>query len=411
MKVKARLLCRKGASEGIIQIIAHFKNQQKEISIGRKIPVSCWDYESGLAKGSEYDMLNVQIRNAIREVSAYIDALIATRQEVDLKKVFALVFKKRSATSVDDTQEKPVKLSEFIGDFIKENPDKISYGSMNNYRTLLSSLKDFRKDVLLKDVDVKFVNQYYNYLQNQGLAGDSILTRFKKLKKIIGTAITRGIVTEYPFGKGKLTISAGKQSKRKFLSQDELDTLVAYKPKNDSERKVMLVVLFNLHVGLRIGDVFTLRKHNVVEVNDPKRGLLYKLTKTTRKTETDVRTLLTQQAAEQVIRVGYHTKNEKDLLFDWLDEDDFKSEAKLYKSISAKTAYFNKVLYHICDHIGIKRISSHCLRHTFCTTLLRKGVPITSISKLVGHTDISTTMIYSQILEEATDEAIMALEM
>ncbi|MBK6362506.1 MAG: hypothetical protein IPF52_03040 [Saprospiraceae bacterium] len=51
MKVKARLLCRKGQQEGNIQIVAYYKDQQKEISLGRKIDKAVWDNERGIAKG------------------------------------------------------------------------------------------------------------------------------------------------------------------------------------------------------------------------------------------------------------------------------------------------------------------------------------------------------------------------
>ncbi len=172
----------------------------------------------------------------------------------------------------------------------------------------------------------------------------------------------------------------------------------------------MLIIRFNLHVGMRIGDIFTLRKNQIQEDHHRSRGTVLRLVKTTSKTETDINILLTSQAAEQVITSGYYDKKENDLIFPWLNEEDFREEFVLYKAISSKTAYFNKVLSTICEKVGIKHISSHSLRHTFCTTLVSKGVPVTSIAKLVGHSDISTTMIYAQILQETADDAISVLE-
>ncbi len=218
------------------------------------------------------------------------------------------------------------------------------------------------------------------------------------------------MVKDYPFGKGKLTIPSSKAIKRKFLSAEEIEKLVNYQTVNESEYKVRLIIRFNLHVGMRIGDIFTLRKNQIKEERHPSKGKVLRLVKTTSKTETDIKVLLTTQAAEQIIASGFYEKKEADLIFPWLKEEDFREEYVLYKSISAKTAYFNKVLSSICKKAGIKHISSHALRHTFCTSLVSKGVPITSIAKLVGHSDISTTMIYAQILQEAADDAISVLE-
>ncbi len=411
MKVKARLLCRSGMELGSIQILAYYGDQQKEVAIGRKIAKAAWDSERGLAKGQEYQMLNIQIRNTIRDISAAIDEKLVKKEPVILNEIFSKVL------SPDDTltvvkENVEITLQKFIQDFIKENPDKIDQASMNSYRSLLRSIKSFDTgSVLLSNVDVEFVNNLYNFFQNQGLQSSTIQTKFKKLKKIINTGIIRGLVTEYPFGKGKLTVPNPKQIKRKFLNDEEIQRLISYTPVNESEMKVMMLIKFNLHVGLRIGDIFTLRKSNLNVVNHPIKGPIYRLSKTTEKTDTDVSIMLTKQAQTQIMDGGYETLKDDDLLFPWLKESDFADDFILYKAISSKTAYFNKILGQICNKIEIKHISSHSLRHTFCTSLLSKGVPITSISKMVGHSDVSTTMIYAQIVQDTVDDAISVLDM
>lgn len=408
MKVTARLLNRKGKPEGSVQIIAYYKDQQKEVSLGRKVPKDSWDATRGLAKGTEFQMLNVIIRNAIRDISQAIDKRIVSGIDVNLDEVFMEVFQKieKEETPV---QENTITLKTYIKNYIADNPDKIKQVSMNNYRSLYAAMADFH-DIPLAEVDVKYMNEFYDYLKSKGISTVTIQTRFKKLKKIISSAIARGLTKEYPFGKGKLTIPTSKAVKRKFLSADEIQKLIEYQPVNESEQKVMLIIRFNLHVGMRIGDIFTLRKNQIKEERHPSKGTVFRLVKTTSKTETDINVLLTTQAADQVIASGFYEKKDTDLIFPWIKEEDFREEFILYKAVSSKTAYFNKVLSAICKKVGIKHISSHTLRHTFCTTLVSKGVPVTSIAKLVGHSDISTTMIYAQILQEAADDAISVLE-
>ncbi|MBK6783843.1 MAG: phage integrase SAM-like domain-containing protein [Saprospiraceae bacterium] len=92
----------------------------------------------------------------------------------------------------------------FLLAFIEENPDKIDQSSMNSYRTLFKSLITFDKnDVSLSNLNVDYVNRFYDFLEKAGYKSNTIQTRFKKLKKLVNTAITRGLMTEYPFGKGK----------------------------------------------------------------------------------------------------------------------------------------------------------------------------------------------------------------
>lgn len=410
MKVKARLLCRSGKDEGSIQIVAYYGDQQKEVAIGRKILKSAWDSERGLAKGHEYQMLNVQIRNAIRDVTAAIDDKLVKKENVVLNEIFASVFYPDKVEIPTETKEE-LTLQKFIIDFIDENPDKIEQGSMNSYRSLLRSIKEFDKsNILLKNVDVQFVNNLYHFYGKQGLKPSTIQTKFKKLKKIVNTAIVRGLMMDYPFGKGKLTVPGSKLVKRKFLNDDEIQKLITYEAINESEIKVMTMIKFNLHVGLRIGDLLTLRKNNFITQIHPTRGEIIRLFKTTEKTETDINIMLTNQAKEQILSNGFDNLKIDDLIFPWLKESDFEDEFTLYKAISSRTAYFNKVLGGICKKINIKHISSHSLRHTFCTSLISKGVPITSISKMVGHSDVSTTMIYAQIVQDTVDEAISKLD-
>ena len=410
MKVKARLLCRSGKNDGSIQIVAYYENQQKEVALGRKVPKSVWDSERGLAKGHEYQMLNVQIRNAVRDISAAIDEKLASKEPVDLNEVFKSVFDPESIKPVEE-KVVDIKLKKFVADFIEENPDKIDQSSMNCYRSLLFSLNQFdMDDVSLINVNVDFVNRYYEFLKKKGLQTSTIQTRFMKLKKIVNTAISRNLMEEYPFGKGKLTVPSAKTAKRKFLTEEEIEKLNQYQPQNESEARVMRIIKFNLHVGLRIGDIFILRKNNIIIQSHPTKGEIFRLSKTTAKTETDINIMLTNQAKQQILLEGFENFASNDLLFPWLNESDFKDDFTLYKAITSKTAYFNKVLANICKSIEIKHISSHSLRHTFCTTLISKGVPITSISKMVGHNDVSTTMIYAQIIQDTVDDAISVLE-
>ena len=82
------------------------------------------------------------------------------------------------------------------------------------------------------------------------------------------------------------------------------------------------------------------------------------------------------------------------------DKTDVSNEARLKSNISARNAYFNKVLKQIISECKIdKRISFHCARHTFATIGLTLGIRIEVLQKLLGHKNIRETQIYAKIVD------------
>lgn len=71
----------------------------------------------------------------------------------------------------------------------------------------------------------------------------------------------------------------------------------------------------------------------------------------------------------------------------------------------------NAYLKEIADVCGItKKLTMHIARHTFATTVtLSNGVPIETVSRLLGHTKLATTQIYAQVLEHKVSEDMSKL--
>ncbi|MGN7516163.1 MAG: tyrosine-type recombinase/integrase, partial [Allomuricauda sp.] len=72
----------------------------------------------------------------------------------------------------------------------------------------------------------------------------------------------------------------------------------------------------------------------------------------------------------------------------------------------------NLYLKEIADAVGIKKnLTFHMARHTFATTVtLSNGVPIETVSKMLGHTKLATTQIYARVLDKKLSEDMMALQ-
>lgn len=83
-------------------------------------------------------------------------------------------------------------------------------------------------------------------------------------------------------------------------------------------------------------------------------------------------------------------------------------EGKLFPMLSNQKV--NSYLKEIADICGIKKnLTFHLARHTFATLCLSKGVPMESVSKMLGHTNIRTTQIYARITNKKIEQDMMEL--
>lgn len=404
MKVSSRLLKRKNQTLGTIMIAVYYKGQRKEFSFGRQLQEQEWNSRRQEAIGSQYQMLNVQLRNLKRDITSSIDEAVVQHGVVDITNIVNKIIGKSSVKEEIADQARLPILVDYIQAQIDNNPERLKIASLSNYKSLRSLILEFKPNILVSEVDVQFVNNLHSFMETKSMQVNTIETRMSKLRKIINSALREGLTTIYPFGLGKYTLHKDVNIRRKYLKDDEISALVDFIPTNQSEIKVLSIIKFNLHLGLRIKDVLTLRKSDIVlDINKVLKSTTYRCTKITSKTGTGINIPLSDQAVNELKNNGFDTKQEIDLIFPWLVESDFDTEKTLFDAISANTAYFNKVLAKMCHKLSIPRISSHSIRHSFATTLINNDVPITSISKMMAHKSIATTQIYSQLVQETID--------
>src|SRR5205085_968020 len=93
-------------------------------------------------------------------------------------------------------------------------------------------------------------------------------------------------------------------------------------------------------------------------------------------------------------------------------EDNIRSlsDGRVFPTVSNQKV--NSYLKEIADLCGItKKVTFHIARHTFATTVtLSNGVPIETVSKILGHTKITTTQIYAKVVERKLKDDMNALK-
>ena len=257
--------------------------------------------------------------------------------------------------------------------------------TLKHYKTsktrLLNFLSDFygKKEWNLSNIDYKFINDFDVYLKSK--YNNSVNTAWcyhKHMKKVLNIAVAMDYLSTNPYVKFQVKT---EQPKREFLTQKELKKI--RKKKIEIERLAIVrdVFLFACFTGLSYADISKLAKQHIRTGNDGKKWIIIDRTKNGSR----CRVPLLPVAKDILKRYkNYPINVSKGLLLP------VNSNQKM-----------NAYLKEIADICGIKKnLSMHVARHTFATTItLTNGVPIETVSKVLGHSSLKTTQIYARILD------------
>lgn len=255
-----------------------------------------------------------------------------------------------------------------------------------NLYTTITVLQEFRPGLDFKDITYTFLKDFEVYLREKGNGINTVAKHLRQLRTLVNEAINQGYIhaDAYPFRKFKIKQEKGRHE---FLTPDELRKLESLEVSDKKLRHVLDAFLFCCYVGLRFSDFCQLTQSNFIRVNG-KRWLHFKSIKT---------------GVE--IRLPLH------LLFDGkalaiLDRYDISDFANL-----GSNSETNKALVELATLARIrKHITYHTARHTCATLLIHQGVPITTVQKLLGHTSVKTTEIYSEILSNTIVKDLRAVK-
>jgi integrase len=254
-----------------------------------------------------------------------------------------------------------------------------SKGNEGNWYSMIKHLKKFlQRDITFEEVDVKLLNDFKLYLdkvvQNTGkpLSSNSKVAYYNKLRAALKQAVREDIIRKSP---AMYTVGFKSEDvQRQFLTAEELKNVAK------AECEIPIVksaFLFSCLTGLRWSDVMKLKWSEVF--HDESNGFYIRFRQQkTKGTETQ---FLSSEAVDLVGERGMPN----DLVFKGLK----------YSS------WNNQKLAQWMMRAGVtKTITFHCARHTFAVLQLDGGTDIYTLSKLLGHKDIKTTLVYSKILDK-----------
>ena len=254
------------------------------------------------------------------------------------------------------------------------NSDK-RQSTKDNLHTTLTVLQEFRSGLDFKDLTYTFLRDFEQYLRERGNSVNTIAKHMRQLRTLSNEAINQGYMhaDSYPFRKYKIKQEKGRHE---FLTPDELKKLETVEVEEESMRHVLDAFLFCCYTGLRYSDFCQLTPDNFIRING-KRWLYFKSIKT---------------GVE--IRLPLHLLFEGKALAVLDRYPDIRSFAAL-----PCNSEVNKQLRRLAGFAKIsKHFTYHTARHTCATLLIYDGVAITTVQRLLGHTSVKTTQIYSEVL-------------
>ncbi len=357
--------------------------KRAEISLKRYQSVTSWDSKTKRARPRTPNApaLNAYLNQVYTELLACQKQLLS-----EFKLITSQAIKARYLG--EDEQEKTLlDLVDYHNTTMKT---VLKFGTLKNYYTTERYIKRFLKarikssDMYLKQLSYSFIIDFEQYLRKgpsinkrQPLNNNGVMKHLERLKKLMNFALQLEWIEKDPFVRFKLKFT---KHQRDYLSESELQIFEQGELKAEYHRKTRDVFVFSCYTGLSYTDVKSLTLHNIV------RGI-----------DSDYWIFTQREKTEQPVKIPLLDKA-LDIIKKY--DNNAQGNAKLLPVFSnQKTNIYLKEITAIFE-IN-KNITFHSARHTFATTVtLSNGVPIETVSKLLGHSKLSTTQVYARVIEE-----------
>jgi site-specific recombinase XerD len=272
---------------------------------------------------------------------------------------------------------------------------KVSPKTLLRYEITKNKVVAFMKhtykveDKALPEMRLRFVTEFEHFLLTvQKIQSNTAHKYIKNLKKIMNMSVGLDWISHNPFNQFKCSYTSPE---REILNQDELNIIMAKQFSVERMNEVRDVFIFCCYTGFAYTDVYQFEQDAVTIGLDSE----YWLSTNRQKTGTKESVPLLPVALEIIEK---YRENEYCIKYNKL------------LPVNSNQRY-NAYLKELADLCGIKKhLTSHIARHTFATTVtLANGVPIETVSSMLGHNSIRTTQIYAKVVEHKVSEDMKQL--
>ncbi|MGB3151738.1 MAG: site-specific integrase [Maribacter sp.] len=376
-----------------VQTRITINGKRASFSLKQKVDIRTWDSRKQRAKGNTQNS---------RCLNQYLDQvhsqLIQIYQNLKFQKqlITSDLIKSRYLGNDDNSKT----LCELLLYHSSKIANTLATGTIRNFGITENYINRFLKDkknthdIFLTQLDFKFLCDFESYLASywpkghpRGMSHNTINKPIQRLRKIVTLAYHMEWLDKDPFVRWKPTF---EKKERGFLSTYELENMETQIFQEKRLERVRDLFIFSCYTGISYSDIINLTPDNILLGIDGSNWIFTK-----QKTKTKVKIPLLPKAQELVNKYKDHPMTiNAYTLFPMITNEKLNS-------------YLKDVAFR-CDIK--KNLTFHMARHTFATTItLSNGVPIETVSKILGHTKIATTQIYAKVLEKKVSEDIALL--
>ena len=391
--IKKSKINRKGLTPVIMRVTS--KGKRSEISIGRSVEPGKWNAKSEKMRGrsNEANELNDYIELMRKKAKAVQKSFIENEETFTLKKFlkrFKGEEKDKSRMTLQVFKEHNEQMDRLSGNSISKSTAKRYWTCYNHVEQYIHEVYDI-EDYRMKDINYQFILNFEYFLKTHKECNhNSALKYVNNFKKIIRIALANQWMDRDPFYNYKVQFESVE---REFLNEEEVKTLTEKDLHFDRLKLVRDMFVFSCYTGLAYSDVKKLSEADITTGIDGGKWIRIKRTKT--KSLSSIPLL---PVAEEIIDR-------------YQDHPEVKAGKCILPVLSNQKS--NAFLKEIAMMCGIKKpLTTHLARHTFATTItLTNGVPIESVSKMLGHKDLRTTQHYAKIVDRKISDDMNALKL
>lgn len=346
------------------------------LSAKLSIHAELWDQNSGKASGKsvEAQTINQKLEVLKVQLSNKYDAMMHRDSFTTAEKV------KNAALGIGVMENSLMKV------YKKHNEDLAKIVGVSRSESVYRKhcityrhIEDFlhlqynRTDIAFQEITEDFLRELDSYFRlNCGLKPNTVWSYMKSLSKIVNIALNKDIIYKTPFRNFEVK---QEQSQRSFLTLSEVETMFKYKLPLPELEIVRDTFIFSCFTGLAYIDVKNLTEQNIQQYIDENKWIVTKRTKTGTPSNVPILEI------PMMLINKYKGLLPDGHIFPIPSNADCNTKIKIIAAFCGIT----------------KHLHFHAARHTFATVLLTKGVPIESVSSMMGHKHITTTQIYAKI--------------
>ena len=357
-----------------------------QFSCKRGISKELWDAKGNRAKGKSVEARETNL--ALDNIKAQI---IKHYQRISDREAFVTAEMVRNAyQGIGGEYETLLKAFDRENEVFKKRVGKdrkmATYQSRvvaRNYVAAFIKSSYKRSDMSMLELTPDFIKEFAVYLSTEaGLRNGTIWEKCMWLKGVVMRAHFNGLIPRNPFAQFHISPNV---KEREFLTEDELKAVMTHEFTDPKLAYIRDLFVFASFTALSFVDIKELTTDRIVEVNGEKW-----IVSKRHKTGVPFQVKLLDIPLQIIER--YRPFQEDNFVFPHLN----------YWSIC-------KPLKKMIRECGVnKSISFHSARHGFATLALCKGMPIESVSRVLGHTNIKTTQIYAKITTQKLDNDLTA---